>query len=156
MESSCCHLVHVLPGRSSLVRYLILDDFVLQGAVERVAEHVHFLPPRLRHRLNRHVLRAPIHRTRRVPQDNTKARVLSEPSQLQIWSHCALTRPVTSGRSSDQGLGSKMDFVILIVWLTTWGCQDLLLSEQAILLDHGVVDTTAIHTTPTGRPHLSI
>jgi hypothetical protein len=49
-----------------------------------------------------------------------------------------------------------MDFVILIVRLTRWECHDLLLSEQAILLDRGVVDTTAIHTTPTGRPHLSI
>ena len=49
-----------------------------------------------------------------------------------------------------------MDFVILIVRLTTWEYQDLLLSGQAILLDHGVVDMTAIHTTPAGRPHLSI
>ena len=45
-------------------------------------------------------------------------------------------------RSSDDGLCSKMDFVILIVRLTTLECQDLLLSEQAILLDRGVVDTT--------------
>jgi hypothetical protein len=42
---------------------------------------------------------------------------------------------VTSGRASDEGLGSKMDFVILIVRLPTWECHDLLLSEQAILLD---------------------
>jgi hypothetical protein len=49
-----------------------------------------------------------------------------------------------------------MDFVILIVQLTTWKHQDLLLSGQAILLEHGVTAMTAIHTTPTGRPHLSI
>jgi hypothetical protein len=49
-----------------------------------------------------------------------------------------------------------MDFVILKVRLTTGECQDLLLLGQAMLLDHGVVDTTAIHTTPTGPSHLSI
>ena len=49
-----------------------------------------------------------------------------------------------------------MDFVILIVRLPTWKHQDLLLSGQPMLLDHGVVDTTAIDTTPAGRPHLSI
>jgi hypothetical protein len=48
-----------------------------------------------------------------------------------------------------------MDFVILIVRLPTWKHQDLLLTGQAMLLDHGVVDLTAIHTTQTGRPHLS-
>ena len=63
---------------------------------------------------------------------------------------------VTSGRASDEGLCSKMDFVILIVRLATWKCQGLLLLDQAIQLDRGVVDMTAIHTTPTGRPHLSI
>ena len=63
---------------------------------------------------------------------------------------------VTSGRASDEGLCSKMDFVILKVRLTTAECQDLLLRGQAMLLDHGVVDTTAIHTTPTGPSHLSI
>jgi hypothetical protein len=42
-----------------------------------------------------------------------------------------------------------MDFVILKVRHTTWKCQDLLLRGQAMLLDHGVVDTTAIQTTPT-------
>ena len=61
-----------------------------------------------------------------------------------------------SGRSPDECLCSKMDFVILIVRLTTWKHQDRLLSGQAMLLDHGVVDMTAIHTTPAGRPHLSI
>jgi hypothetical protein len=49
-----------------------------------------------------------------------------------------------------------MDFVILIVRLPTWKHQDLLLSGQPMLLDHGVVDTTAIDTTQAGRPHLSI
>jgi hypothetical protein len=63
---------------------------------------------------------------------------------------------ITSDFSSHEGLCSKMDFVILIVRLTTLDCQDLLLLELAILLDRGVVDTTAIHTTPTGCPHLSI
>jgi hypothetical protein len=48
-----------------------------------------------------------------------------------------------------------MDFVVLVVQFTTWKHQDLLLSGQAILLDHGVIDMTAIHTTPTGCPHLS-
>jgi hypothetical protein len=50
----------------------------------------------------------------------------------------------TSDRSSDEGLCSKMDFVILKVRLTTRECQD-----QAMLLDRGVGDPTAIHTTPT-------
>jgi hypothetical protein len=49
-----------------------------------------------------------------------------------------------------------MDFLILIVRLTTRECQDLLLAGQLILLGHGVADTTAIQTTPTGCPHLSI
>jgi hypothetical protein len=49
-----------------------------------------------------------------------------------------------------------MDFLILIVRLTTRECQDLLLAGQLILLGHGVVDTTAIQTSPTGYPHLSI
>jgi hypothetical protein len=49
-----------------------------------------------------------------------------------------------------------MDFVILIVRLTTGECQDLLLLGQAMLLDHGLVETTAIHTTPTGPSHPSI
>ena len=49
-----------------------------------------------------------------------------------------------------------MDFVILIVRLTTWKHQDLLLACQAMLLDHSVVDMTTIHTTPAGRPHFSI
>lgn len=65
----------------------------------------------------------------------------------ELWSH----GQVTSGRSSDDGLCSKMDFVILIVRLTIWECQDLLLSGQAMLLDCGVVDTTAIDTTPNRR-----
>jgi hypothetical protein len=49
-----------------------------------------------------------------------------------------------------------MNFVILIIRLTTWEHQDLLLLGQAILLDHRVVDMTAIHTTPAGCPHESV
>jgi hypothetical protein len=49
-----------------------------------------------------------------------------------------------------------MDFVILIVRLTTGEWQDLLLLGKAMLLDHSVVDVTAIHTTQAGRPHLPI
>jgi hypothetical protein len=61
-----------------------------------------------------------------------------------------------SDRSSDDGLGSKMDFVILIVRLTTGKCHNLLLSSQPRLLDHGAVNMTAIRTTQAGRPHLPI
>jgi hypothetical protein len=59
----------------------------------------------------------------------------------------------TSGRSSDEGLCSKMDFVILIVRLTTGECQGLLLLDQAMLVDHGAVDMTAIYTTQAAHPH---
>jgi hypothetical protein len=40
-----------------------------------------------------------------------------------------------------------MDFVILIVRLTTRSHQNLLVADLAILLDYRVLDTTAIHTT---------
>jgi hypothetical protein len=49
-----------------------------------------------------------------------------------------------------------MDFVILIVRLTTGSHQDVLLLGLAMLLDHGVVDMATIHTPPARRPHLSI
>ena len=60
-----------------------------------------------------------------------------------------------SGRVSDDGLDSKMHFVILIVRLTTEERHELLLSSQTILFDHGVVNMPAIHTPQAGRPHLS-
>jgi hypothetical protein len=63
---------------------------------------------------------------------------------------------VISGRSSDDGLDSKMDFVILIIRLTTRERHDLLLPGQTMLLGHGVVNMPAIHTTQAGRPHLPI
>jgi hypothetical protein len=48
-----------------------------------------------------------------------------------------------------------MDFIILIVWLTSWECQHLSLAGHLMLLDHRVVDTPTIHATPTRGPHLS-
>ena len=61
-----------------------------------------------------------------------------------------------SGRSSDDGLGSEMDFVILIVRFTAGKRHNLLLSDWVKLLDRGVVDMTTIPTTQAGRPHLPI
>jgi hypothetical protein len=52
-----------------------------------------------------------------------------------------------SGHSSDDGLGSKMDLVILIVRLITVERHDLLLSGRTMPFDHGVVNMSAIHTT---------
>jgi hypothetical protein len=49
-----------------------------------------------------------------------------------------------------------MDFVILIVRLTTGERYDLLLSGQTMLFDYGIVNMTAIHTTQAARPHLPI
>ena len=65
------------------------------------------------------------------------------------YTHRGSHGQVKSGRSSDDGPCSKIEFVILIVRHTTWECQDLLVLSQAILFDHEGVDTTAIHTTPT-------
>jgi hypothetical protein len=48
-----------------------------------------------------------------------------------------------------------MDFLILIIGLTTQQHQDPLPLDQAILFDHGVVDIPAIHTSQTRGPHLS-
>jgi hypothetical protein len=70
--------------------------------------------------------------------------------------HFPFDRRLRSGRSTDDGLGSKMDFVILIVRLTTGERHDLLLSGQTMLLHHGVVNMPAIHTTQAARPHLPI
>ena len=61
-----------------------------------------------------------------------------------------------SGRSPDDGLGSKMHFVILIVRLTTVERHDLLLSGRTMLFDHGVVNMSAIHTPQAAHPHLPI
>jgi hypothetical protein len=51
---------------------------------------------------------------------------------------------VTSGHSSDEGLCPKRHVIILIARLTTWECQDLILSDQAITLHHRVKDVPAI------------
>jgi hypothetical protein len=48
-----------------------------------------------------------------------------------------------------------MDFIILIVRLTTWKRQDPPLAGQLMLRDHRVIDTATIHTPQTGCPHLS-
>jgi len=61
-----------------------------------------------------------------------------------------------SSRSSDDGLGPKMNFVILIIRLTTGELCDLLRSGQTMLFDRGVVNIPAIHTTQAARPHLPI
>jgi hypothetical protein len=49
-----------------------------------------------------------------------------------------------------------MDFVILIVRLTSGESHNLLLSDWVKLFDRGVVDMTTIPTTQAGRPHLPI
>jgi hypothetical protein len=61
-----------------------------------------------------------------------------------------------SGGTSDDGLGSKMDFVILIVRLIAGQRHNLLLSNWVKLLDRRVMDMTAITTTQAGRTHLPI
>lgn len=61
-----------------------------------------------------------------------------------------------SGGTSDDGLGSKMDFVILIVRLIAGQRHNLLLSNWVKLLDRRVMDMTAITTTQAGRAHLPI
>jgi len=62
----------------------------------------------------------------------------------------------SSGREPDERLRAKMDVINLRIPLTTGSHQDVLLLGPAMLLDHGVVDMTAIHTAPACRPHLTI